>query len=81
MADTLTPMVMATLATLVELEADPATNAVAAMALHLAGVLDAGAARSQTAAVAREMRQCLADLEATRPDPMDDALANLMRGA
>jgi hypothetical protein len=79
-AAALGPNVRATLATIDAIGADPATNAVAALALHLAGVLDSGEARSQVANVARELRACLAELAhavGTGPDELDDLLAEL----
>jgi len=75
MADTSTstlgPTLAATSATLVELGADPSTDAHAALALHLAATLDAGAG-SQVAPVARELRNILDALNA-RHNRHDDA--------
>lgn len=65
------PTTRATRATLVERGADPATNAVAALALHLAGVLDRGEARSQVSNVARELRACLLEVRRTHTPASD----------
>ena len=75
------PNTLATQATLDRSGADPTTDAVAALALTLAGVLDRGEARSQVAAVARELRACLVDVErihgSTGTDEVDELLARL----
>jgi hypothetical protein len=81
MPDTSTtgPTVAAVAATLVELGADPATDALACLALTLAATLDAGAG-SQVAAVSRELRSTLAELEGrlnSDTDALDDFLAGL----
>ena len=69
----------ATSAALIELGADPTTDPLAALALTLAATLDAGAG-SQVAAVSRELRSTLAELEArlnSDTDALDDFLAGL----
>jgi hypothetical protein len=75
------PNVVATQATLARLWVDPASDVLAALALTLAGVLDRGEAKSQVAAVSRELRACLADLvlvqETAGPDEVDVFLAGL----
>ena len=74
------PVVAAVAATLIELCADPTTNARACLALTLAAALDAGAG-SQVGTVSRELRHVLAELESgDTGDELDVFLANL-RGA
>jgi hypothetical protein len=63
----------ATRATIADLGADPDTDALASLALHLADHLDSGNAGSQVAAVSRELRSTL-DAVAARNAGSDDAL-------
>jgi hypothetical protein len=72
-------MVTSTLATLTQLGADVDSNVVAALALHLAGVLDSGEGRSQVANISRELRACLVELSSTgtMDDELDRFLATL----
>jgi len=72
------PTVAAVSSTLVELGADPATDARACLALTLAATLDAGAG-SQVAAVSRELRFTLAEVEG-RLNSDTDALDDFLQG-
>ena len=68
----------AVVATLAQLEADPATDARAQLALTLADSLDAGAGMA-TAAISKELRAVLAELEegGGGPDDFDVFVAGL----
>ena len=68
----------AVLATLTQLEADPATDARAQLALTLADALDAGAGMA-TAAISKELRATLRELEDSGggPDEFDKFVAGL----
>jgi hypothetical protein len=68
----------ATLATLVQLEADPVVDARAQLALTLADALDAGAGMA-TAAISRELRATLAELSQGHggDDAFDEFVAGL----
>ena len=65
--------------TLGRLGVDPAVDAVAGLAMHLAGVLDSGDGRSQVANISRELRACLVELSSTgtMDDELDRFLATL----
>lgn len=64
-------------ATLKQLEVDPMTDALARLAITLAVALD-GDAGMATAAVSRELRATLADLEGRHGGDDDDGLASLL---
>jgi DNA-binding GntR family transcriptional regulator len=68
----------AVVATLGQLEADPATDARAQLALTLADALDAGAGMA-TAAISKELRAVLGELERGRggDDELDAFIAGL----
>ncbi len=65
--------------TLDRLGVDPAVDAVAGLAMHLAGVLDSGDGRSQVANISRELRACVAVLGSGGQvdDELDRFLATL----
>ena len=70
-------MVAAVRASLSRLEADPATDARAALALHLAKQLDLDA-EVNTGALSRELRLTLAELEASTDGDDADAFSTLI---
>lgn len=74
---TSSPMAQAVRTTLARLEVDPSTDARAALAITLAKVLDADAGMA-VAAVSRELRATLSELEAATAGEPDDAFATLI---